>query len=181
MAASTSRERLAGFRTALEEANLPLPPQRILEGAFDANFGYAATRRLLEEQPEVDGLFVANDPIAVGVARALGELGRRMPICSYDEPALELGTDPAIVQSIIHLKQQRYALGHAAAEVLVRRVHEQAAGQVPPMPPARIRIKAELNEPARPVSGRVGRAAKEPQSTLREQRGQQTLQPLSSG
>jgi GntR family transcriptional regulator of arabinose operon len=150
LTASTSRERLAGFRMAMEEAGVELPPPRISEGAFNADFGHSATQRLLEADPEVDGLFVANDPIAVGVARALREANRRLPICSFDEPAVT----PEVARSIIHVKQCRYALGRAAGEALIRRIRERTSGQ-PAMPPCRIRIRAELNEPAQGTMGRI--------------------------
>ena len=48
-----------------------------LVGDFTATGGYDATRRLFEQRPDVDAVFAASDLAAIGVLRALRELGRR--------------------------------------------------------------------------------------------------------
>lgn len=41
--------------------------------------GYEATKRLLEEQPEVTAIMALSDTIAIGVMRAAADLGKHIP------------------------------------------------------------------------------------------------------
>jgi DNA-binding LacI/PurR family transcriptional regulator len=144
--AATSRERLAGCRSALEAAGLELAPELILEGDFAAAFGYQATRRLLAEHPEVDGLFIANDPITVGAVQAALEAGVRpgngLQVCTFDEPDLPLEWRRAMIL----LKQPRYDLGRAAGELLLKRIGERRQHRTP-APAQRVRLQAEIVVP----------------------------------
>lgn len=138
--ASTTRERLAGCQLALSEVGKELPPELIMTGEFTEEFGYSATCRILAEHPEVDAFFVANDPLSVGVVRALQEHNRWLPICSYDEPEVPYEW----AQSMVLLKQQRYAVGYSAGEMLLRRIDGMGS---PPSPVASLSIKADVVMP----------------------------------
>jgi len=109
-------------------------------------FGAEAVRRLLATGRQVDALFVANDPIAVGAIRALQEAGRRIPqdvrVCSFDEPDVPLGERVPLIM----VKQPRLALGRKAAEALIERIEERRAGK-PRQPPRVIRLEAEVVVP----------------------------------
>ncbi len=153
--ASTSLERLAGCRSALEAAGLELPQELIHEGDFTAASGYEAARRLLAEHPEIDGLFIANDPIAQGAIQAAAELrdfpNASLRICSFDEPDVPRDQRDALIM----LKQARYELGHAAGENLVKRIQERRKERQPAAP-RRLRIEAEL---VLPGAGEAARSA----------------------
>ncbi len=154
--ASTSRERLAGCRSALEAAGLKLAQELVIEGDFSAEFGYRAAHKLLTERPDVDGLFVANDPIAQGVIQAAVEC-RQFPasslrICSFDEP--DVASD--FRDALIMLKQARYELGRAAGEILLKRIDEQRQNRSP-APSRRIRMEAELVLPGNGETARLPR------------------------
>ncbi|NUR95916.1 MAG: LacI family DNA-binding transcriptional regulator [Kribbellaceae bacterium] len=71
-----ARDRLAGWRQALENAGVPEPP--VLEGDWLPASGYEAGRELAAN-PDVTAVFVANDDMAIGVLRALTEAGRSVP------------------------------------------------------------------------------------------------------
>jgi DNA-binding LacI/PurR family transcriptional regulator len=71
-----ARDRLAGWRQALEDAGAPEPP--VLEGDWLPASGYAAGRELAAN-PNVTAVFVANDDMAIGVLRAFTEAGRSVP------------------------------------------------------------------------------------------------------
>ena len=73
---SAGIDRLAGFRSALGRR---YRASRVEHSDFTVSGGEAATRRLLERCPDLDGLFVASDLMALGALRALADMGRRVP------------------------------------------------------------------------------------------------------
>ncbi|TMR07722.1 LacI family DNA-binding transcriptional regulator [Nonomuraea turkmeniaca] len=71
-----ANDRIAGWRGVLEAADRPVP--EILRGDWSSRSGYQLGRELAQD-PGVTAVFVANDQMALGVLRALGEAGRRVP------------------------------------------------------------------------------------------------------
>jgi DNA-binding LacI/PurR family transcriptional regulator len=68
--------RIDGWRQALTEARAEIPPP--VPADWSAAAGYAAGQ-MLARMPEVTAVFAANDPLALGLLRALHERGRRVP------------------------------------------------------------------------------------------------------
>lgn len=81
--ASTASGRAAGYREALAEAGMAIPPgyvQATANGGERAEeSGYAAMRRLLALRPRPDAVFCFNDPTAIGAMKAILEAGLRIP------------------------------------------------------------------------------------------------------
>ena len=78
-------DRLDGFRRAMATARLPDDAVEIAD--FSVAGAVAATRRLLDRVPDLDGLFVASDLMATGALSVLRERGRRVDIAvvGYDD------------------------------------------------------------------------------------------------
>lgn len=74
---TVTTDRLAGYKKALAEANLPCEPDLVAEGAFTELSGYHAMLRLLPAKP--DAVFAASDIMAAGAMRAVQETGLRIP------------------------------------------------------------------------------------------------------
>jgi DNA-binding LacI/PurR family transcriptional regulator len=72
----SASERHAGWREALEEAAAPVPAPIV--GDWSSRAGYEAGRALAERH-DVTAVFAANDHMAIGLLRALGEVGRSVP------------------------------------------------------------------------------------------------------
>ncbi len=72
-----AQDREAGWRDALQAAGVP--PGPVAAGEWSAESGVRAFGSLLELDPAMDGVFVANDQMALGVLRAAGERGIRVP------------------------------------------------------------------------------------------------------
>jgi DNA-binding LacI/PurR family transcriptional regulator len=93
-----SQDRLAGFRTALAVHGHAYVP--CVEGNFTRASGEDAARQLLDEHPDIDGLFIANDLMAEGALRALHELGRRVPeevaVVGFDDSSAALACRPRL-------------------------------------------------------------------------------------
>ena len=119
-------ERIAGYRAALDAANLPINPQLQCEGAFTEADGYAATRTLLKLPEPPTAIFAGNDRQAAGVYRALHELGMTVPekmsIIGFDNlPYTELMNPPL---TTVHVP--RLELGRIAATMLLHLINEEA-------------------------------------------------------
>lgn len=80
-------DRVAGWRDALAEAGVRPSAMSVHHGAFGRQAGYQVAMDVLADT-SYDGVFVASDEQAVGVLRALNELGRNCPddvaIASFD-------------------------------------------------------------------------------------------------
>ncbi|OGV45910.1 MAG: hypothetical protein A2X46_06965 [Lentisphaerae bacterium GWF2_57_35] len=72
-------ERCRGFRVALEQAGLPVDASREFAGEFSRDGGARAVSRALEQGIEFDGLFAANDEMAIGAMEALIRHGKSVP------------------------------------------------------------------------------------------------------
>lgn len=91
-------DRLAGWRAALRDAGLD--DSAVAHGHFTEDGGEEATRRLLDEHPDLDGIMVASDLMALGVVRALNRAGRLIPddvaVIGYDDVGLAERTTPPL-------------------------------------------------------------------------------------
>lgn len=90
---AASRDRLAGWRTAMEQAGRV--SDCVEHGDFSSESGRAAMRRLLAAHPDLDGVFVASDLMAAAAVSELQASGRRVPddvaVVGYDDsPAADL-------------------------------------------------------------------------------------------
>jgi DNA-binding LacI/PurR family transcriptional regulator len=93
-------DRLTGWRDALADAGLPAPDALVEGGDFTEAGGARAMTTLLERVPDLDAVFVASDPMAVGALRALREAGRRVPedvaVVGFDDAAVAQTCDPPL-------------------------------------------------------------------------------------
>ncbi|MET0424567.1 MAG: LacI family DNA-binding transcriptional regulator [Actinoplanes sp.] len=90
-------DRLAGYRATLEEAGLA---QHVTTGDFTRESGIAAMRRLLDEDPKLDAVFVASDMMAHGALQTLRQAGRRVPVdvavIGFDDFEISRYSDPPL-------------------------------------------------------------------------------------
>ena len=118
---TNARERLEGFRRAMKEARLQLPPECVQEGGFDKQSGHAKTLVLLRLIPRPTAIFAANDMIALGTLLGIREAGLRCPedisIIGFDDLDLAEVTNP----SLSSVSQSGYQLGTSAARLLLDR------------------------------------------------------------
>lgn len=95
---TAAADRLTGYHRGVARAGLPIGP--IAFGDFTRVSGERAMTELLERQPDLDGVFAANDLMAVGALRVLRAGGRRVPedvaVVGYDDVELAALTEPAL-------------------------------------------------------------------------------------
>jgi len=74
-----ARERLAGYRAALEGAGLPFRESLVEAGGYFEDGGRDATQRLLDRGARFTAVFAANDQMAFGASVVLHKQGLRVP------------------------------------------------------------------------------------------------------
>lgn len=97
---SAGKDRLTGWRKALAAAKIDSAGMAEC-GDFTQHGGDLAMRRLLERVPDLDAVFAASDPMAVGAFSALRSAGRRVPedvaVVGFDDnPRLAPVLDPPL-------------------------------------------------------------------------------------
>ena len=84
---------------------------RRVEGYFTQESGSAAMTRLLDEHPDLDGVFAANDLMALGAVTVLHERGRRIPedvaVVGFDDHHAAMLCRPAL--TTVHLPVEEMA------------------------------------------------------------------------
>jgi DNA-binding LacI/PurR family transcriptional regulator len=115
-------DRLAGWRHALRAAGIDPPAEWVEVGTFLDESGYECMHKLLSRVPELDAVFVANDIMAIGAIRALGEAGKRVPddvsVVGFDDIPAAARHDPPITT----VSQQVEHMGRTLAETLLARL-----------------------------------------------------------
>jgi DNA-binding LacI/PurR family transcriptional regulator len=71
-----SSQRMSGWRSALKEAGAAVPEP--LQGGWGPESGYEAGQRLARD-PDVTAVLCGNDDLAMGLIRAMNEVGRTVP------------------------------------------------------------------------------------------------------
>ena len=124
---TTGRERLAGYRQALQNAGLKPDPVFERLGSFKEESGRPLAHELLDLEQPVDALFVANNLMTLGALAALNERHRRIPeevgIVGFDE--MQWSALSAI--SLTTVTQPVYEIGSTAAQRLFQRLQNPGA------------------------------------------------------
>jgi LacI family transcriptional regulator len=76
---STGRERLRGYREALEAAGIPFQPELVVRTTVDRIGGYRAAQEILARDPLPTAIFAVNNMTAVGTMEALRERSLSVP------------------------------------------------------------------------------------------------------
>ena len=136
--------RVRGYREALSRAGLPHDPrlERAVAPWLPQN-GVDATRELLADGVEFDAVFALNDSLGVGVLRALGRAGCRVPddvaVIGFDDIADGRFTMP----SLSSVDPGRDEIAETAVAMLVERIDARnGTPQEPRLHKAAFRIVA---------------------------------------
>jgi DNA-binding LacI/PurR family transcriptional regulator len=122
---TTSRARLAGYREALERAEIPIDPALICEGNYLLGDGVKQTYTLLEQPDPPTAIFAGNDAQAAGVYQALYQRNIRIPdamsVIGFDDVMYTAQMSPPL--TTIH--QPLAEMGKMAANMLLRLIAGQ--------------------------------------------------------
>jgi LacI family transcriptional regulator len=161
-----ARERLDGFRAALEEVSIPFSMDRVFvatgggQDGFNREAGRAAMREVLRSvhsSNPVTAVFVASDVQAIGAIEAARDMGVRIPgdmaLVSFDD--IELAQHVQLTT----MRQPMHEMGVLALRKLVERMKSPAA---PPsvtsfMPELIIRASCGATSVSEPAALRGGK------------------------
>jgi len=94
------RDRLAGYREGLDQADLNLDQKLIAHGDYTRVSGQLAMEKLLKQDPGLDAVFVASDLMALGALDALHRAGRSVPgdvaVVGFDDSPSAMSARPAL-------------------------------------------------------------------------------------
>ncbi len=122
MEIQTGAERLLGYQNVMKRHDLPTA---IGYGDFRLDSAQGATRQLLLDHSNLDGLVVANNLMAIGALNALRDAGKRVPediaVVAIDDPPWAGLVGP----SLTTLGQPIAQMARSAFDLLVDRITKQ--------------------------------------------------------
>ncbi len=140
-ALENEKERLRGYRQALQQAGLAAPAALIWKGSFEQDVVAKLCREgLADPAHRPTALFATNGVTGLAAMRALYSFGLTTPddiaCVTFDELTSEDFFRPGITSIV----QPAYDIGHRAVEVLLKRIADPAA----PRPVEKVRLPADL-------------------------------------
>ena len=116
---SVGRERLHGFRRALEDRGQEFDPELVGIGQFSVEGGYSAMEALMGLTRKPDAVFTCNNVLTLGAFRFLRDAGCRIPqdiaFLGYDDPDWTTIVDPPL--SVI--RQHGFEMGQKTGELVL--------------------------------------------------------------
>ena len=136
-----TQDRITGYRASLEEAKLKTDPALLVEGDWSASSAHQATLELMKLKQPPTAIFAQNDRMALGALRAARDLGLRVPgqlsVIGLDDMPLASYFDPPLTT----MRQDMFAIGRTAAQLLVQAVEQPQARQQQLRQPAELIIR----------------------------------------
>jgi LacI family transcriptional regulator len=120
-----SRDRIAGYRAALEDAGIAVDPALIRPGDFIQQTGYEQTCALLDLPEPPTAIFAGSDTQAMGVYSALRARGLSVPdsmsVIGFDDVPIASIVTPALTT----IRQPLVEMGRIATTMLLRLIAEE--------------------------------------------------------
>lgn len=156
-----SQERIAGMRSAYSESHLVFSKDLIIPAGDSLEVGYRAGLEYFSQHPARErptAVTTYNDLVALGLWRALEELGLRVPedvsIVGYDDLGILDYLTPEARLTTVHVP--KFEVGRTAAEIL----HQEIEARPAAPKPRKVRLGAQLVARRSTAPPRVeGRAA----------------------
>ncbi len=139
------KERLRGYRSALEAAGLAYEPGLVMPGNFTEASGLAAVERLIDSRQPFTAIFASNDQMAFGAGLALHRRRMRVPqdvsLVGFDDLASAVFSIPPL--TTVH--HPVVELGQLAAQAVLQLL----AGETPTLalPQPRLVVRESTREP----------------------------------
>jgi LacI family transcriptional regulator len=137
-----ARQRKLAWQGALESAGLPPKHSLVAEGNWATSSGENGLAQLLTRHPEIDGVFVCNDRMALGALKTARQLGRRVPqdlaMVGFDDTQDSAYFYP----SLSTVRQDMVELGRRAVRELGKVIEANQRGD--PLTPKTVLLQPEL-------------------------------------
>lgn len=121
---SIGRERLLGYRCALEKRGIEINPDWIIAGGFEVIDGYQAFMKLYHQKNLPEIIFAVNDRVALGAYHAAREVGLNIPedigmvAYGFNETVQNFSPPLAVIN------QDPRKLGRTAADKLIEEINQ---------------------------------------------------------
>jgi LacI family transcriptional regulator len=140
----TRRERLAGYRSALREADIPYD-RSLVANAHDQPGAQAATAQLLDLADPPTALFAGNNIMAFGIVAELARTKRKdVAVVAFDDVSLAEALEPALTV----VAQDAEELGRTAATTALTRLDGTRTRSRTITVPTRLIIRGSGEQPA---------------------------------
>ncbi|WP_173632666.1 LacI family DNA-binding transcriptional regulator [Paramixta manurensis] len=120
------RERYQGFCTAMKQAGLSWPPEWVMFGDYQREFGQQALRRLFSGARRPTAVFAASDYLVLGLLDGLRACGLQAPealsLVGFDDANYADFTQPRIST----IRQPARELGRTAVDIMLRLLNGEA-------------------------------------------------------
>ncbi len=128
-----SADRLAGALAACHEAGFPKNKLKVFHAAaFKPIPGAETVHKAIQAHPEITAFACANDLLAIGAMRALGEIGLSIPadisVIGYDDITIA----PQLAPPLTSIHQPMNAMGWQCAKLLLNPDDKEATTQLIP-------------------------------------------------
>jgi LacI family transcriptional regulator len=121
--------RYAAFVETMNEANIPVLPERVSQGMFTYRSGLEAARQLLGHASRPTAIFASNDDMAAGVIAVAHGMHLRLPedlaICGFDDTPVATTVWPEL--TTVH--QPIADMARAAIDLLLNQIRRRRAGE----------------------------------------------------
>ncbi len=138
---SPHRDRLEGFRKAMQEANLPIRDEYLIAGQLQVANGFEDSLRILALPTKPTAIMVSNNKLLLGLLQALDErrvlIPKDISVLGFDDYAWNRYFSP----SLTAIAQPTYEMGRKAFELLL---HILNPGENTGTPERQILLNAEL-------------------------------------
>jgi LacI family transcriptional regulator len=125
---------MAAWKDALVESGLAVKDTHWVEGNWSSASSSQALDRLLEQYPEMDSIFVANDQMALSVMQVACQKGLRIPkdigIVGFDNIPESAFFWPPLTT----IQQDQYNVAKVAVEEMIKIIESGRQGQEPIAP-----------------------------------------------
>jgi LacI family transcriptional regulator len=136
----SAEERERGYRTALEQAQIPFDPELIRVGGYREETAEGAARELLSIEDRPTAVFAANDITAIRTIQVANELGLRVPedlsVVGFDNVPESILVDPPLTT----IAQNLHQMGAEAFRLLLTLLAGEEPGET------HVRLNTELIE-----------------------------------
>jgi DNA-binding LacI/PurR family transcriptional regulator len=120
------QDRYRGYEAALQAAGQAVDPALVAYGDYSPASGAAAMRALMEAAPDLDGVFVNSDLMAIAAMDEIRAQGRRVPddigVVGYDDVSDAAHSNPPLTT----IRQNAPLAGRLLAENLVQHLRTGA-------------------------------------------------------
>ena len=120
-----ARERKNGWEAALAEAGVKVTDRMWTQGNWSPKSGRSAFLELIEKFPEMDGIFVGNDQMALSVLQSSLQLGKKVPqdlsVIGFDG----IADSEFYCPSLSTVSQNQDELGRIAVAELVSQIEDE--------------------------------------------------------